>query len=483
MRASRSGVPGSASFAFLAVLLLCTLVQYTSAAIGWTQKSLVKTVELGGSLVQLHWDITATATGEEPEFATQDDVPLLLYLSQREDKGLSYIRGSVSASANKKESVRVNVERAELLESDPQTVVYAAMIPRQFVEQAKELRLRVFGAVAHEPEPLPKAVGQAERQFLVWTGDVGLRTPYETASGDVIVKPPFPNVLSYEPKDKARQSGQSITYGPYTSVPAHTGSAPIPQGRVHYEYSRPVISFVDFNRHVEISHWGDNMATSDTIWMRNDGAKLKGHFNRASHMINMWSNPTVEVASQIHSVPVMLPPAATDVYYVDATGNVSTSVMAPAPPGLPVPRRLELQPRFPIVGGWNYTFTVGWNQRMSEAGLAKRLPGTNRYRVAVPFLTAPSSVAIDHATVRIVLPEGASDIDVTLPFDVDMERIVTYPTYLDTVGRPSVVLERAKCTSKLNSLVYVDYTLSPMSHARKILAVATAVAVIFFVAA
>ncbi|WFC96230.1 dolichyl-diphosphooligosaccharide--protein glycosyltransferase subunit 1 [Malassezia brasiliensis] len=464
--------------------LVCAAVAQCKAAVGWTQKTVVKQVELGGAVTQIEWDITAQPTGEVPAYATDDTYPLVLYLSEEEERNIAYIRASASLLSSKKDSLRVPVERGGPVNVKEGKHWYAAMLPRHMVQSGADIRLRVFANVVHDAQPLPKAIAQSEKQLLLWSGDVSLRPAYPTQSGTVVIKTPNTNVVSFSPKDGAKTKPNAITYGPLANLPAFVpGTSDVPQGRVHYEFDRPVLTFVDYDRHVEISHWGDNMATSDTIWMRNDGPKLKGHFNRAKHMVNMWSNPSVEVGAQIHSVPVLLPPAARDVYYVDATGNVSTSRFGPPTGGPLMPRRLDLQPRFPVLGGWNYTFTVGWNQRMSTAGLAKRLPGSHRFRVAVPFLTAPVQTAVDHAKLRIVLPEGAKDIDITLPFDVDSESIDVYPTYLDTIRRPAVVLERARCTAKLNGFVYVDYTLSPLAHFRKVLAVAVAAAALFFIAA
>ncbi|WFC99558.1 dolichyl-diphosphooligosaccharide--protein glycosyltransferase subunit 1 [Malassezia yamatoensis] len=471
-------------YSLLCVALAC-LVMQCNAFSGWTQTSLVKQVELGGSFSQIQWEADIQRTDEVPELTTEEYRPYIIYLSQTEDDRLSYIRATVGLSNAKKDKKQVLVERGGAVLNSHDTYWYAVQIPRELALSAEALRVNVIASILHDASPLPKAIKQGEKQYLVWSGDVGLRTPYATQFGRVMIQVPKDKVVSYAPDD-GQQTVKGIGFGPYEGLePYDPVSAAVLQGQVRYQYDRPVITYVELNRHVEISHWGDNMATADTIWLRNDGAKLDGHFSRAAHMVKMWSNPSVELATQIHTVPMLLPAGAQDVYFVDASGNVSTSTLAPSANsnGMPLPRPLEVQPRFPVLGGWNYSFTVGWNQRMSSAKLLKRLPGPNRYRVAVPYLTAPNTAAIDETSVRIVLPEGASDIQVTLPFKMDLEQYTKYSTYLDTVGRPAVILKRAKCTSRLNSFVYVDYTLSPMAHARKILAVAAAAALIFFVMA
>ena len=49
-----------------------------------------------------------------------------------------------------------------------------------------------------------------------------------------------------------------------------------------------------------------------------------------------------------------------------------------------------------------------------------------------------------------------SDIKVFLPFRVDKQTHETYTTYLDTTGRPSIVLEKTNCSEKHSQLIYVN---------------------------
>ncbi len=123
---------------------------------------------------------------------------------------------------------------------------------------------------------------------------------------------------------------------------------------------------------------------------------------------------------------------------------------------------LEIQPRYPVLGGWNYTFSVGWNQKLSSGGWGKHLPGGS-YSVALPFLNAVGNAfAFDEVTATFVLPEGATDVSYSIPFHPDEVTQQTYTSYLDTTGRPSIVIKRAKCSEKHSQLIYV----SPAIQAR-----------------
>lgn len=57
-----------------------------------------------------------------------------------------------------------------------------------------------------------------------------------------------------------------------------------------------------------------------------------------------------------------------------------------------------------------------------------------------------------------------------------------FTTYLDSTGRPAIVLEKSQCSEWHGRLIYVTYTLSPIAHLRKPLTV-TAVALCFFIGA
>jgi dolichyl-diphosphooligosaccharide---protein glycosyltransferase subunit 1 (ribophorin I) len=93
---------------------------------------------------------------------------------------------------------------------------------------------------------------------------------------------------------------------------------------------------------------------------------------------------------------------ARDAYYVDTIGNVSTSRFRPARGG--VDANLEVLPRFPVYGGWNYTFSIGWNVDLSTVS---KHTSTERV-LRVPFLEGPQNVQYKEFVLNIILPEGAT---------------------------------------------------------------------------
>jgi len=170
-------------------------------------------------------------------------------------------------------------------------------------------------------------------------------------------------------------------------------------------------------------------------------------------------------------------------YYYDLIGNVSTSRFRPgreAPPGFKRPSWLELRPRYPIMGGWNYSYTLGWDAPLADS--VKFEAKTGQYVLGVPFMTPISGAAVNDAEVKIILPEGAHVKSVHPPFEVDQMYNEVHVTYLDTIGRPAVVFKKSSLTDEHKGMIYVTYTVPLSVHLRKPFAVATAMIGLFTLA-
>jgi oligosaccharyltransferase complex subunit alpha (ribophorin I) len=184
-----------------------------------------------------------------------------------------------------------------------------------------------------------------------------------------------------------------------------------------------------------------------------------------------------------HVLPALtlgLPPGIRDAYYYDTIGNVSTSKLrvAPLPPKGAQRTQysvLELRPRYPLLGGWNYSFTLGWDAPLESAVSYDKKTGI--YTLAVPIMTAIPGAVVTEEELQIILPEGAtsvsfcffhltvsaaddmflhsSDVDFVTPFPGLSTVRGTHVTFLDTVGRPSITLRYKDLTVKHAQDIYV----------------------------
>jgi hypothetical protein len=89
-------------------------------------------------------------------------------------------------------------------------------------------------------------------------------------------------------------------------------------------------------------------------------------------------------------------------------------------------------------------------------------------------------VVVDRLTVRLVLPEGASGVEVSsvLPLDAP-PAIGTKLTYLDVLGRPVVELRASNVVDETNLLFRVEYTYSSLGLLQKPLLLVAAFGALF----
>ncbi|GAA5916144.1 dolichyl-diphosphooligosaccharide--protein glycotransferase subunit OST1 [Sporobolomyces salmoneus] len=358
---------------------------------------------------------------------------------------------------------------------------YSLTLPPSTKDDAKAT-VTISTVLSHASKPKPEVLPQnAESIYLMWEGDLlaplaGLSTEQKSRIEEfkVRVKTPTPRVLSAkEPEGFAvahAQGSAMVTFTPKGSV-ANLG----PQiAAIHYQQPEAVASIRDLNRIVELSHWGSNLAIQDNIELSNSGPALDGNFARIDHQKATMMRRQNNLA--ITSLSISLPPHAHAAYYYDSVGNVSTSRFRPSTSpsasgflpsqqkkknsaSVASPALLELTPRYPLLGGWNFSFTIGYDLPLQEWLKVRKGGEGPKYVAAVPFLTPIKDVAVDKVRLEIRLPEGARNVRAISPYPVEQHPLTTVKTYLDSIGRPTVVMEKTGCTDRHGENVLIEYDL------------------------
>ncbi|CEI95758.1 hypothetical protein RMCBS344292_09936 [Rhizopus microsporus] len=168
-----------------------------------------------------------------------------------------------------------------------------------------------------------------------------------------------------------------------------------------------------------------------------------------------------------------LPPSAQDAYFRDEVGNVSTSHFRVESKHAV----LELAPRYPVFGGWNYTWYHGYNADLGSFVHKSKTSG--KYILNVKFVENVNDMVIDKAVVRVILPEGASNIKVHSPFSIDAQSIAPHFTYFDSTGRVMVVLEKNNVVREHEQFIQIEYDYSISELLRKPIVVSTALLLLF----
>jgi oligosaccharyltransferase complex subunit alpha (ribophorin I) len=296
----------------------------------------------------------------------------------------------------------LSVEATEI-EEDSTTQYYKITLPAP-LQPTSQMTLSIAYNFLLASYALPASIDQNDKQFLVYEFSAYWPSSYESTKQKTEVKFLNSNVPEYTEIDSPSsdaatfpvKSGSKLTYGPFDKTPAGASEAV----RVRYEFTSPVIHVSRLERDIEVSHWGGNAAFEERYTLHNRGANLSTPFSRVKWAQSQFANTPVSAITQLR-VPLRV--GSLHPYYTDVIGNVSTSRFR----SNKREANLELKPRYPVFGGWNYPFRIGWD---ADLGSFLRKVGGGSYLLKVPFLEGPKmaeGVEYSHIELRVILPEGA----------------------------------------------------------------------------
>ncbi|KAJ5286771.1 hypothetical protein N7478_002457 [Penicillium angulare] len=341
-----------------------------------------------------------------------------------------------------------------------------------------QLTLGISYSVLSSLTPRPATIQQNDKQYLTYSFSAYVPSAYQTVTQKTKLKFPSTDVPDFTETEGLKsgsdpeRKGATYTYGPYeTSKVAPGTEKPI---TVRYQFTNPVITVNLLERDLEVSHWGGNLATEERYWLRNNGSELENQFSRVDWTFSSYQKaPT----SAVREITYPLLPGSTDAYFIDDIGNVSTSRYRPG--NGKTAANLELKPRYPIFGGWNYSFKVGWNNDLSR--FLRKATGGDSYVLKVPFIQGPKmseGIQYERFVLRIVLPEGAHNVrhealeganSNGLPGKSQIQSsLSSFKTYMDTLGRTTLTLEVDSLTDEArDAQLIVTYDHSLIDALRK----------------
>lgn len=321
-------------------------------------------------------------------------------------------------------------------------------LDKPITEEKKQLNLKLV--YTHSLHPLPKEIGQNDKQKMVYEGNLVFKSPYPAAKTKTVITASN-EIISFTKYESLTSSGNKITYGPVTNVVQPNTEFPI---RVHYVNNSPFLNVERHLRVLEVSHWGNNLNYQENYDTIHAGALLKGQYSRLDFDRYRMNRENTGV---IESVTFNLPKEARDVYFGDIIGNISTSHFRTESSK----SVLELYPRFPLFGGWKTKWTHGFNVDLSSQ---LSILSNGEYSLRFDFVTPFQNAVIDDYTLKVILPEGATNIKFVSEVDLEIEQsFENIQTYLDTYGRPIFVAKRKNVVNEHSVPVQIVYTYSTTS--------------------
>ncbi|KAG4214133.1 hypothetical protein ERO13_A01G102600v2 [Gossypium hirsutum] len=410
------------------VLLVFTISMLASPALSDLVLSKVdRRIYLTSHIVRISSTLEVENAG--PETVSK----VLLAFPDLQAQNLAYLMASPhEAKAKFKVSVvsfPIDVVKPE--DMPPGVTFYSVSLPQGLTVGAS-FTFDVLAVFTHALRPMPEQIGQADIQLVLYQDSAYYLSPYVVKVQSLSLKLPDSRIESYTTLESTKVQGSEIKYGPYENLPAFS-SSPI---TVHFQNNLPFTIAQELVREIEISHWG-NLLVTEHYKLIHGGAQSKGEFSR----LEPQARENVQGPSAVRYLVAHLPPRAHSVYYRDAIGNISTSHLR----GDSKKAELLIEPRYPMFGGWRTAFTIGYGLPLQDC----LYESEGRRFLNITFSSPVIELVIDTLIVKVVLPEGSSDISVAAPFFMKQCQ-ETKISHLDIVGRPVVVLEKTNLVPEHN---------------------------------
>ncbi|TYI07719.1 hypothetical protein ES332_A10G245500v1 [Gossypium tomentosum] len=416
-------------------------------------------IDLSSHIINVHLTLKVENTGTRP--ASE----VVLTLTPTEVDHLAMVDAlAIKGKRKKTTSVRLEVKPTELPDAPPIDAKYFTIYLADPLNSGESTTLEVLYVFMHFLEPFPAEIAQSESQLVFYHDTALILSPYHIKQQTTFIKTPSTKVESFIRVEPTNRVGTEIKYGPYEDCPPYSIS-PI---HVHFENNSPFAVVEELVQEIEISHWG-NIQVTEHYTLVHAGARHKGVFSRVDYQSRQFSNG----ASSFRYLLARLPARVHSVYYRDEIGNISSSHLRTNS----LKSELEIEPRYPLFGGWKATFVIGYGLPLQD--FLFESSDDKRY-LNFTFGCPLIGMVVDKLTIKVVLPEGSTDPSPVVPFPVEHRLEAKYSS-LDVIGRTVVVLEKKNFVPMHNSHFQVYYTFNPIFMLAEPLMLASAF-FMFFVA-
>ncbi|XP_058220522.1 dolichyl-diphosphooligosaccharide--protein glycosyltransferase subunit 1A [Rhododendron vialii] len=402
-------------------------------------------IDLTSQIVRISVTLKVENVGPDPV------LEVLLPFPDHQAKNLAYLAAATNEGKGKSKgpATSLPIEVVQPNEMPPALTWYSVSLPKG-LGKGESLTLDVLAVFTHALRPFPEKISQAENQLVAFQESAHYLSPYIVKVQLLSVKlPPDFKPESYTKLEKSELSGSEIKYGPYENLPPFSYSPII----VHFGNNQPFAVAQELLREIEISHWG-NVQVTEHYNLIHGGSQIKGEFSRLDYQ----ARPHVGGASAFRHLVANLPPRAHSVYYRDEIGNISTSNLW----GDSKKTQLEIEPRYPMFGGWRTSFTIGYGLPLKDF----LFQSEGKRFLNISFGSPIRDLVIDNLIVKVVLPEGSKDVSVSAPFPVKQWHETKF-SHLDIDGRPVVVLEKTNVVQEHSQYFQVYYKFNNVSLLRE----------------
>lgn len=420
------------------ILFVWTLVISAVSAIvnfekTWENLDYRKTLDVGKSFLKEKHSITIKNIDSDPNNKYAFGIP-------KENQDSVALQIVIYENKGKK-----SILQPKLLPVNDATIAYYQINLPYPIAPGSTFDFMISAIITNQMIPYPEHIAMSDDQTLKITTNAYPISPYDTISYQFdIIGANSPEELDLESLPipfKKSEHQYGVSYSVEESVESHS----LAEFALTYIRNAPLTYVNYLQRDLWVSHWSSKLQLEEYYEVTNHAAQLDKGFSRAQYF-----NDRLAMRSH-HSITALRIPFDTSktidegsMYYVDKVGNVSTSQYYPS--------ELIIRPRFPLFGGWNYNFTIGWNYDLGQ--FLKR--NNEEYILKTNILDGIQDTTYGKVKFSVYLPEGAEIIDYALPFGVETPQITNEFSYLDvTDGHVKITFEFENVVDEMKNLVLV----------------------------
>lgn len=378
----------------------------------WENTDYQKSIDVSKSFIKERHDIEIKNIGSQPAstyiFALprplKEDISLLVALSENPKGKKSLMKSTLMIS-----------------DFSDELIYYTIDLPYP-ISPNSNFKFAVSLILTNQMVPYPEHIPMDADQFLKISTNLYPLTPYDTLSYTfgIIGGKSINNINNDDefiyPLEREESHIDNILLKSIDTIPDNA----IFDYTFTFMKNKP-LTFVNYlKRDLWVSHWSSALQLEEYYEVTNHGAKLDKGFSRGEYLSKQIA------LKQHHSISAFRIPfdqskdiQEGSIYYVDKVGNVSTSQF--------YNDELIVRPRFPLFGGWNYNFTIGWNYDLKQFLKQEN----DEYILSAHILDGIRDATYSNVSFNIYLPEGAELIDYGLPFSSN-DPLVSYElSYLD----------------------------------------------------
>lgn len=391
---------------------------YVQSEKDFINTDVVRTIDLRNLIVKITTKIFVKNMKVEP--ISQYRMVLLKNCT----RSLLNIEAKMSLSEEDTESIKLKVNKQH--KSSDEFVFFDLSFRSEPMNHEEERVITITEYYSDQYELLPKKIYLTENQFVVYKSTKNYISFYSTNKQKTKVKLPveYNKIISYT-KEKAILDKNKIIYSfEDTLKPLF-----LEEFRLHYQFNNYIAQFNTVEKSFEISHWG-NIAIEEKYFLENVGAKLDGEFGRVDYDDNGLKGGK----NALKSLEEILPLRANNLWYRDDIGNISTSTAVREWDNV----KLEIEPRFPLLGGWKTTYMIGYSLPLK---FHVNVDKDNLHVANLTFGLGYHDIIAKNFTYKVVLPEHSTitkiDLPIDSPYKISYEKTFSF---LDFFGRTTVII-------------------------------------------